>query len=61
MKTCILSNRVLAEFTGIERTYLAKLESSSDTLELQRLVLALRRMGAEVTVTLRELPDCRVG
>jgi len=56
-----LTQGQLAELTGIDRTYLAKLESASDTLELQRLVLALRRMGAEVTVTLRERPDAAEG
>lgn len=49
-----LTQQQLAEMTGIDRTYLAKLEAGSDTIELQRLVLALRRLGAEVTVTLAE-------
>ena len=52
-----LTQEQLAELAGIDRTYLAKLESASDTVELQRLVLALRRMGAEVTVTLRKRAD----
>jgi transcriptional regulator with XRE-family HTH domain len=52
-----LTQGELAELTGIDRTYLAKLESGSGTVELQRLVLALRRMGAEVFVTFQERPD----
>ncbi len=47
-----LTQQELAELTGMNRTYLTRLETKSDTVELQRLVLALRRMGAEVTVTL---------
>jgi transcriptional regulator with XRE-family HTH domain len=47
----------LAEMTGIDRTYLAKLEAGSETLELQRLLLALRRLGAEVTVSLTGRDD----
>jgi transcriptional regulator with XRE-family HTH domain len=52
-----LTQEQLAELTGVSRTYLAKLETGSDTVELQRLVLALRRMGAEVTVALQDRPD----
>ena len=52
-----LTQEQLAELTGVSRTYLAKLEAGSDTVELQRLVLALRRMGAEVTVSFRARSD----
>jgi transcriptional regulator with XRE-family HTH domain len=44
----------LAELAGIERTYLARLESGRSTLALERALRALRRMGATVTIT---LPD----
>ena len=50
-----LTQQQLSELTGVERTYLAKLERGAGrTEELTRIVLALRRMGAELTVT---LPD----
>jgi transcriptional regulator with XRE-family HTH domain len=51
-----LTQQQLAELTGMNRTYLTRLETKSDTVELQRLVLALRRLGAEITVTLPEGP-----
>lgn len=57
-----LTQEQLSELTGVERTYLAKLEKGAGrTAELQRLVLALRRMGAEVTVTLPEHPHAEEG
>lgn len=56
-----LTQQQLAEMTGIDRTYLAKLEAGSETIELQRLVLALRRLGAEVTVTLAKGNDAAEG
>jgi transcriptional regulator with XRE-family HTH domain len=49
-----LTQKTLAEMTGMHRSYLAGLESDSETLELQRLMLALKRLGAEVTVTFRD-------
>lgn len=51
-----LTQQQLAEMTGMRRDYLSQLESSSDTLELRRLILALRRLGADVTVTV-EAPE----
>ena len=36
----------------IDRTYLAKLEAGASSLYVERALLALRRMGATVTVTL---------
>jgi DNA-binding XRE family transcriptional regulator len=51
-----LTQQQLAEMTGMRRDYLSQLESSSDTLELRRLVLAFRRLGADITVTV-EAPD----
>jgi transcriptional regulator with XRE-family HTH domain len=56
-----LTQQQLADMTGIDRTYLAKLETGSETIELQRLVLALRRLGAEVTVTLPKGEDASEG
>jgi transcriptional regulator with XRE-family HTH domain len=47
-----LSQEDLADQTMIERTYLAKLETGARSLYLERALLALRRMGATVTVTL---------
>jgi transcriptional regulator with XRE-family HTH domain len=49
-----LTQKNLAEMTGMHRSYLAGLESDSETLELQRLMLALKRLGAEITVTLKD-------
>jgi transcriptional regulator with XRE-family HTH domain len=51
-----LTQTQLAQATGMRRDYLAQLESSSDTLELERLILALRRLGADITVVV-ETPD----
>ena len=42
----------LAEAAGLDRTYLARMEAGMSTLQLQRALRALRRMGATVTVTL---------
>jgi transcriptional regulator with XRE-family HTH domain len=44
----------LATETGIDRTYLAKLEAGASSIQLERMLRALRRMGATVTVTLAE-------
>jgi transcriptional regulator with XRE-family HTH domain len=41
----------LARDLGIERSYLSELESGSSALVLQRMLQALRRLDAEVTVT----------
>ncbi len=51
-----LTQEQLAERTGMRRDYLSQLESSSDTLELKRLILAFRRLGADITVTV-EAPE----
>ena len=51
-----LTQQQLAEMTGMRRDYLSQLESSSDTVELRRLILAFRRLGADITVTV-EAPD----
>jgi len=49
-----LTQAQLAEELGIDRAYLARLESGADQLVLERAILALRRMGATVTIS---LPD----
>jgi|HubBroStandDraft_2_1064218.scaffolds.fasta_scaffold374654_2 transcriptional regulator with XRE-family HTH domain len=51
-----LTQQQLADMTGMRRDYLSQLESTSDTLELRRLILAFRRLGADVTVTM-DAPD----
>jgi transcriptional regulator with XRE-family HTH domain len=42
----------LAEQTSIDRTYLAKLEAGATSIQMERALLALRRMGATVTISL---------
>ena len=49
-----LTQAQLAEEAGIERTYLAKLESGLNTILVDRALRLLRRLGARVVV---ELPD----
>lgn len=49
-----LSQAEVAEATAIERTYLARLESGPATIQLERIMRVLRRLGAEVAVT---IPD----
>lgn len=44
----------LATEIGIDRTYLAKLEAGASSIQLERALRALRRMGATVTITLAE-------
>jgi transcriptional regulator with XRE-family HTH domain len=44
----------LARELGIDRSYLSELESGSSALVLQRTLQALRRLGADVTVTARD-------
>lgn len=47
-----LSQQELATQAGIGRSYLAQLETGASQLVLERSLRALRRMGADVTVTL---------
>lgn len=50
-----LSQGALAEELGFKRSYLSELENGGEgTIALERSLRALRRLGAEVTVT---LPD----
>lgn len=44
----------LATRAGIDRTYLAKLEAGASSIQLERALRALRRMGATVTITLAQ-------
>lgn len=44
----------LARELGIKRSYLSELEAGASTLALERTLQALRRLGADVTIT---LPD----
>jgi transcriptional regulator with XRE-family HTH domain len=48
-----LSQGALAEELGFKRSYLSELETGGEaTIALERSLRALRRLGAEVTVTL---------
>lgn len=47
-----LTQLQLGEESGIERTYLAKLEAGLNTLVLERSLRLLRRLGARVVVEL---------
>jgi transcriptional regulator with XRE-family HTH domain len=49
-----LTQVAAAELTGVERTYLARIEAGATTLLLDRIVRTLRRLGAEITVILPE-------
>ena len=49
-----LTQSQLAEQSGVERTYLAKLEAGLSTLLLDRTLRLLRRLGARLVV---EIPD----
>jgi HTH-type transcriptional regulator / antitoxin HipB len=46
-----LTQGEVAELAGIERTYLSRLENGAATVQLERALRALRRLGASVTVT----------
>lgn len=49
-----LTQLELADQTGIARTYLARMETGLTVALLDRLLLVLRRLGAQVVVTLPE-------
>lgn len=49
-----LTQSALAESVQLDRTYLARLEAGASVLLLDRALRLVRRLGAEVTVT---LPD----
>jgi len=48
-----LTQQQLAEVAGVERSYLARLETGASTLAIERSLRLLRRMGATVTVTIK--------
>lgn len=52
-----LTQDQLAERAGVERTYLARMESGLTVVLLDRVMRALRQLGAEVTVTFPEHHD----
>lgn len=57
-----LTQAQLAEDSGVERTYLAKLESASSGLLLSRLLRLLRRLDARLVVEFREFEvECDSG
>jgi transcriptional regulator with XRE-family HTH domain len=47
-----LTQDEVATAAGLERTYLAKIEAGSSVLRLDRALVALRALGARVTVTM---------
>ena len=49
-----LTQQQLAESANLDRTYLAKIEAGASVQMLDRTLRLLRRLGAEVTVTLPE-------
>jgi len=51
-----LTQEALARKTGIDRSYLARLEAGASVQLLDRVLALLRALGAEVTVTLPDDP-----
>jgi HTH-type transcriptional regulator / antitoxin HipB len=52
-----LTQEQLAERAGLDRTYLARMESGLTVVLLDRVMRALRQLGAEVSVTFPDRPD----
>lgn len=52
-----LTQEQLARAVAMDRSYLAKLESGKSVLLLERSLRLLRRLGAEVTVTIPDPAD----
>ena len=50
-----MTQEELSEATGVDRTYLARMDSGLSVLLLERLMRLLRYPGTEVTVTLPDL------
>ena len=46
-----LTQEELAELVGLDRTYLTRLEGGASVQFVERALRVLRRMGADVTVT----------
>ncbi len=55
--TASLTQEDLAHATGVDRTYVARMEAGLSVLLLDRAVRLLRHLGAEITVTLPEHRD----
>jgi HTH-type transcriptional regulator/antitoxin HipB len=49
-----LTQEQVAESVGVDRSYLARIESGLTVVLLDRVMRVLRQLGAEVTVTFRE-------
>lgn len=47
----------VAEATGVERTYLARLEAGATVVQVERSLRVLRRLGATVTVHLDDVGE----
>jgi transcriptional regulator with XRE-family HTH domain len=45
-----LTQEEVAAMTGVERSYLARLERGSSVKQVERLLRVVRRLGAEITV-----------
>jgi len=56
-----LTQQQLAELSGVERSYLAKIESGLSVALLERSLRLLRRLGAQIVVELppTDLPDAQ--
>jgi transcriptional regulator with XRE-family HTH domain len=52
-----MSQQQVADATGIERTYLARIENGLTVQLLDRAIRALRHLGATITVTLPDGPS----
>jgi transcriptional regulator with XRE-family HTH domain len=50
-----LTQEQLAARTSLDRSYLARIEAGMSVLLLDRVLRVLRRLGAEVTVTIPEI------
>jgi transcriptional regulator with XRE-family HTH domain len=56
-----LTQEALAEESGVDRSYVARLERGLGTLAIERVLRMLRRMGATVTVSLDDDGDDGAG
>ena len=52
-----MTQEQLADQAGLERSYLAKMEAGLSVVLLDRVMRALRQVGAEVVVTFPERSD----
>jgi transcriptional regulator with XRE-family HTH domain len=56
-----INQQQLADTIGVQRSYLAEIEAGASVQMIDRLVRALRRMGAEIIVTLPPDDDGHAG